>query len=172
MPASSAINPIPATGGFHESHDESLWQRLKRLFSGDSEKKASNQNVVNSTSMNFGTGEGHLATNPEDNDYAYSGSAFESVFSGMGIPQEHAQMLARELRNGGAIVTVSATGRIADAERILNHNHGRIRYEAMRGVSTVEEMTPDGRVFVFGEVSRVYPRYLAPTDVSPARKAS
>ena len=63
-------------------------------------------------------------------EYAYSGSAFENSFSGMGIPPDHARRLSRELRRGGAVVTVNAGPRTREVEEIMERNHGVIRYES------------------------------------------
>lgn len=167
-----ATTPLPATGGLHESHnEESWWEKLKHIFNSDTARKAPDKETATSTSMNFGTGEGHLATYPDTYEYAYSGSAFESAFSGMGVPRSHAQSLAGELSRGGAIVSVAATGQVAAAERVLERNHGRIRYEAVQAGSRAEDGSPTGQVRVFGEVSRVYPGYL-PSTGSTSRKAS
>jgi hypothetical protein len=170
--AAPSNNPLPATGSFHEApKDDSWWQKLKHVFGGESDQKAPSRSTTNDTSMNFGTGEGHLATYPGTYDYAYSESAFESAFSGMGVKQNHARSLIGELGNGGAIVSVSATGDVATAERIMEKNHGRIRYEATNATIAREDRTPAGRVMVFGEVSRIYPGYLPASD-TPSRKAS
>ena len=167
----TVANPLPATGGFHEAHNEnSWWEKLKHIFSSDSEKNRRDEGIVDSTSMNFGTGEGHLATYPDNNEYAYSGSAFEGAFSGMGVPQAHAHSLVGEMRNGGAIVTISAAGRIADAEIILERNNGRVRYETASAATPWEEVTGE-RVHVFGALSHTYPGYLPGSDTS-RRKAS
>ena len=172
----TVANPLPATGGFHEPRNEnSWWEKLKHIFSSDSEEKdRRREGIVDSTSMNFGTGEGHLAAYPDNYEYAYSGSAFEGAFSGMGLPQAHAHSLVGEMRNGGAIVTISAGARIADAETVLERNHGRVRYEAAR-VATPWEDVPGERVHVFGSLSRTYPGYLSgyrPGSDTPRRKAS
>jgi len=165
----------------HERHDErrsdadaSWWDKLKHLFSGESEAGASaRREPVSDSSRNFGTGEGSLGISPEF-DYPYSGAAFESSFAGMGIPEPDARRLAGEIRRGGAIVTVSAGALNADAERILERNHGRIRYEdnfVDEGWGTGSDA---GRVLIFGRVQRVYPDRV-PAYVSPGeftRKAS
>lgn len=102
--------------------------------------------------------------------HEYSSSAFESSFAGMGIPADHAGRLARELRGGGAVVTVKGGSRAEAAERIMERNHGRIRYEsAPLQIETGRES--GGRVDVFGEVHRAYPGYVPGEDVR-ARKAS
>jgi len=102
--------------------------------------------------------------------YAYSCSAFENSFAGMGIPPEHARRLSRELRRGGAIVTVKAGQRTPAAEQIMERNHGTIRYDS--GPVAVEEARDTGeQVDVFGEMHRVYPGYI-PAEDARRRKAS
>ncbi|QNI32554.1 hypothetical protein H7849_00540 [Alloacidobacterium dinghuense] len=170
--APTVADPLPATGGFHEAHehDEGWWQKLKHFFYGEEAKEGRSKGVASETSMNFGTGEGHLATYPDNYEYAYSGSAFESAFSGMGVTQSNARSLVGSLQQGGAIVSVDAAGRLADAERILERNNGRIRYEATAEAATWSDI-PGERVRIFGRLSRTYPGYLAGSDAS-SRKAS
>jgi hypothetical protein len=172
-PKSSATvtNPLPATGGFHETReDDSWWQKLKNLFSSDTAVEDRRKGIASETSMNFGTGEGHLATLPDEYDYAYSGSAFEGAFSGMGVAQSDARSLAGDLRQGGAIVSVDTAGRLDDAERVLERNNGRIRYEAAAESAQWSDI-PGERVRVFGQLSRSYPSYLSESNI-PGRKAS
>lgn len=153
-------------------HDEggSWWDRLKHVFGGESaEEKARERReaVADKSSTNFGTGEGHLGVYPEY-DYAYSSSAFESAFAGMGLSPERARYLSGQIGRRGAIVTVSAGSRSALAEQILERNNGernngQIRYEAGSVVS--EDAGQKGepvRVEIFGEVQRIYPRYVGP----------
>lgn len=170
--SATVTNPLPATGGFHESReeDDSWWQKLKNLFSSDADVEDRRKGITSDTSMNFGTGEGHLATLPEESDYAYSGSAFEGAFSGMGLTQPNARSLAGDLRQGGAIVSVDTAGRLADAERVLERNNGRIRYEAAAESAQWSDI-PGERVRVFGQLSRNYPTYLSGSNI-PGRKAS
>ncbi len=102
--------------------------------------------------------------------YAYSGSAFENSFAGMGIPPDHARRLSGELRRGGAVVTVKAGQRTPAAEQIMERNHGTIRYDS--GPVAVEEARDTGeQVDVFGEMHRVYPGYI-PAEDARRRKAS
>lgn len=102
-------------------------------------------------------------------EHAYSGSAFESSFSGMGIPAEHARRLARELAQGGAVVTIKAGARESVAEGVMQRNHGVIRYESAPTSEMVNE-NQSSRVQVFGEVHRVYPGYVPGQEQE--RKAS
>ena len=169
--AKIATDPLPATGGFHEAHEnEGWWQKLKNFFYGEEAVEGQSKGVVSETSMNYGTGEGHLATYPDNYEYAYSGSAFESAFSGMGVTHANAQSLVGSLQQGGAIVSVDAAERLEDAERILERNNGRIRFEAIAEATQWSDI-PGERVRVFGRLSRAYPGYLSRGDIS-SRKAS
>jgi hypothetical protein len=162
-----------------ENQDEgpSWWDKLKHIFSGEETDVRTRRKAVADNS--FGTGKGRLQTYPES-DYPYSGSAFETSFTGMGIPQAYAQRLAQEIGRGGAIVTVNAGGLNAKAERILEQNHGRIRYEAdtVANDETWETGPENARVQIFGHVQRVYPGNVSgsvPGSVRPdipTRKAS
>lgn len=172
--ATSKGENLPATGGFHQTREHaSWWTKLKHIFGGgESTDATARREPMSESRQNFGTGEGHLGTY-QNRDYSYSGSAFESSFSGMGIPQENARRLSRELGRGGAVVTVRAGLRDADAEKIMERNHGVIRYEME---SNTEESAWDAgnqneRVEIFGEIHRVYPSHIPEEDV-PERKAS
>ena len=116
------------------------------------------------------TREGHLAANA---GYPYSSAAFEKSFTAMGIAPEHARRMAQELRRGGAVVTVSAGTRAAEAETVLLQNHGIIRYETPSG--RLEPVAPtsaaDVHLEIFGELHRLYSNY-APRERQIARKAS
>ena len=177
-PKQAAGGNVPATGGFHETREEmrkhgSWWEKLKHVFGGErTDAAAKREPVSDKSSLNFGTGEGHLGTYA-DHDYAYSGSAFESSFSGMGIPREHAQRLSRELRRGGAVVTVRAGSKNAAAEAVMERNHGTIRYESgtAAGETALDSGNQEERVEIFGEVHRAYPGYVTADDVRD-RKAS
>ncbi|HEX5235750.1 MAG TPA: hypothetical protein VFW25_10515 [Silvibacterium sp.] len=122
--------------------------------------------------LNYGTGEGHLPLS-SNYDYAYSGSAFESSFSGMGVPAEHSRRLSRDLQRGGAIVTVRAGSRNSTAEAVMQRNNGVIRYDTPS--AAVEPARDSGaqepRVEVYGEIHRVYPGNIPERDVR-SRKAS
>jgi hypothetical protein len=164
-----------AVASHYEKPNQSWWDKVKHLFSDDSEKDVSRPRPVaaDKSAANFGTGEGQLGIAPSESgaDYAYSGSAFESSFSGMGVPQPHARRLSNELRRGGAIVTVNAGSEAAKAEQILERNGGTVRYEAadLLNDPTLGEES-DSRVEVFGSVQRVYPAHTQRSI--PDRKAS
>ena len=130
----------------------------------------------------FGTGEGQLGIVEHEYveyDYPYSGSAFESSFRSMGVPESRSRSLSNFIRRGGAVVTVNAGSRQAEAENILERHHGQLREES--GSLAADEALATGadssRIQVFGHVQRVYPSYISsgPGSISPdqpTRKAS
>lgn len=149
-------------------HDISWWDKLKHLFSGESEAGTSTRREpASESSRKFGTGEGDLGIS---SDYPYSGAAFESSFAGMGVAPADARRLAGEISRGGAIVTVSAGALNVDAEQILERNHGRIRYEDNFVDQGWEPGSESARVRIYGRVERVYPGYVSPGELT--RKAS
>lgn len=172
-PVSSTGSRFSDTGSSETVADESWWDKLKHVFGGG-ERTATGRRepASDKDALNYGTGEGHLPITPTYN-YAYSGSAFESSFTGFGIPQEHSRRLSRELQRGGAVVTVTAGTRNATAEAVLLRNNGVIRYEptTAAGEAGYESGRPEARVEVFGEIHRVYPGYIPGEDVR-SRKAS
>ncbi|WP_446745707.1 hypothetical protein [Silvibacterium acidisoli] len=115
----------------------------------------------------FGTGQGRLGLEPVY--HPYSGAAFETSFSNMGATQSHARRVSQELSRGGAVVTVNAGSRLADAEQIIGRHNGVIRYEEGNAVTgeSAYNATP-ARMELFGEMRRAYP--LDPE--APVRKAS
>ena len=165
------------------SSGESWWDKVKHLFSGDTGKKRKPRSDKGAAS--FGTGERQLGVASEY-DYPYSGSAFESSFCSMGIPESRSRRLASFIRRGGAIVTVVTESRQAEAERILERNHGRIKEESESLAQDESWGTGSeaSRVQVFGRVQRVYPGYIssepgyissdqpARSSDQPTRKAS
>ena len=178
-PSSTGYDPARESASErHSDTGESWWDKLKHIFSGDTGRKREPQSEKGAA--NFGTGEGQLGVVESDYleyEYPYSGSAFESSFSSMGIPGERAHRLSSVIRRGGAIVSVNAESRQAEAESILERNHGQIREESGSLAQNEASATPSepSRVQVFGRVQRVYPDYIDTSSTRsgvPARKAS
>jgi hypothetical protein len=112
----------------------------------------------NEESMNFGTGEGHL--NLGEGEWDYSPRDFENSFSGMGVEPAPARYFSGALRQGGAILTVEAGARAAEAESILERHNGRVRVETESQVETGtdrwESAHEGARVHVFGQIGHHY----------------
>jgi hypothetical protein len=160
----------PGTGGIHDTRreeGESWWDKLKHIFSGESTTagvQRRREAVSDKSSVNFGTGEGHLGVYP---GYAYSSQAFESVFAGMGVPVDRARYLSSQIGRGGAIVTVNAGARVAEAEGILERHDGEIRYETAVVIHAESGASESARVEIFGQVERAYPGYAGPDYAQP-----
>jgi len=165
----------------HEN--ESWWEKLKHLFTDDESTSTQRASDKAKSEAKFGTGEGDLgltsdrsaaqADNYEDYDYAYSPADFEGSLTSLGLDPRQSRAFARELGARGAIITVAAGDRIADAERILERNNGRIRYEEDTAYesgtlenpvsSTQGSYDPRERIQLFGEVRRAYRQRAIPT---------
>ena len=168
----------PGTGGIHDKRqeqDESWWNKLKHVFGGENTGEGAprrREAVSDKSSVNFGTGEGHLGVYP-DSDYAYSSHAFESVFAGMGVPGDRARYLSSQIGRGGAIVTVNAGARVAQAEGIFERHNGEIRYETAVVIHAESGASESARVEIFGQVQQVYSDYEQPeSGVAERRKVS
>jgi hypothetical protein len=164
-PGETPLYTAPGTGSFTETHEQHPgWLgKLSHVFGGGKHKHGEGRDLVNSTSQNFGTGEGHLGITPaaaasgftEDYSRPYSHTAFESSFAGLGLGEAHSRHLAHRLAHGGAVVMVGVTGRIVEAEKILEEHNGTVRFEGEQ--FTDELPVGDHRVAVFGVVEDVYP---------------
>lgn len=144
-PVSSSVTaraeaPLSDSAKAHQERRE----HMRRIFEESSESAAARK----SSSMKFGTGEGHLFP-----DYDYSEPTFENSFVGMGLSSRDARSLSGELSRGGAIVSVSSTSRASLAEGILERNHGVIRFDLLAGGAA----TSDGmRVEIYGRMRNYY----------------
>ncbi|HEY0797167.1 MAG TPA: hypothetical protein VGD64_15450 [Acidisarcina sp.] len=215
---SSAVVPeggvFPSTGGFSnagdsEANETGWWSKLKEFFGADeSGKKQSGSAVANDSSLNFGTGEGHLGvTQPAinvrttsgvasataaststsdgglygsesgyDHDYSsgydYSSQDLEGSFDRLGVPQNRARYVSRQLSGGGAVVTVKAQGRASEAEQILERNGASVRHEGLDSTATAEGSTPvtfdqspdANRLVLFGDLISGYRRHFPAED--------
>jgi len=155
---------------------EGWWEKLKHIFTDDETPATQARTDKAKSEAKFGTGEGDLGLSSSqpatlnnddgDYDYAYSPVEFEGSLTSLGLDQRQARAFARELGPRGAIVTVAAGDRLSDAERILERNHGRIRYEEDAAFesetlenpvsSTQGSYDPRERIQLFGEVRRAY----------------
>jgi hypothetical protein len=161
---SGPSQPVSGAGSYAESysepvehHQESWLDKLHHLFGGHKHASATEtvSGPTTKESQNFGTGEGNLLITGANYTRPYSSSAFESSFGGMGIATGNSRHLALRLAGGGAVVTVTATGRVVDAETILERYNGVVRFEG----EPFEDTLPAGRhhVAVFGAVGEAYP---------------
>jgi uncharacterized protein (TIGR02271 family) len=144
---------------------ENWWEKVKDAFRPEEDKVEAHRDATSNADP-YTRGE---------YEYDLADDDFEGSLTGSGVAGDRAAYLTRNLRSGGAIVTVRDTDRAAEAEQILSANGGKIRYEDTPGIdaadSTGQEITdtgsidsrPEGtstpaldRVQLFGEVLRVH----------------
>jgi uncharacterized protein (TIGR02271 family) len=110
-------------------HDaENWWEKVKDAFRSDEDKAEAHRETA---------ADAGVRTDPYargEDEYDFVDADFEGSLAQTGIPSERAGYLIRNLRTGGAIVTVRDADRAAEAERILSANNGQVRYEDAAGV--------------------------------------
>lgn len=151
-PATAATGVLAGKGDL----DDSWVQHLKNIYgtgttkNSTSRETAKDRNTARVSDQKFGTGEGTLGL---DSGYAYSESAFEGSFTGMGLGAERARGLSGELGRGGAVVSVRAGERASLAESILERNSGRVSLEVPVGSGALDRESP---VEVYGSMRNYY----------------
>ena len=157
QPGETPLHTPPGTGSFTEAHTHQPgWMdKLGHLFGGGKQKQSTGSDLVTEESQNFGTGEGHLGVTPARYSRPYSHDAFERSFSGMGVEETHSRHLAHRLGQGGAVVSVSVTGRLPEVEKIFERHNGVVRFESAAFDDSVASSGHD--VAVFGSFEHAYP---------------
>jgi hypothetical protein len=102
-------------------------------------------------SQKFGTGEGDLNLPSQP----YSRAAFETSVSGVGVPADQSRQLSQRLAGGGAVVTVSATGRAVEVEKTFERHNGEVRFTSDIFVDT-PAAGYEPHVEVFGHLEHHY----------------
>jgi hypothetical protein len=125
-------------------NDEARRDRLRTVF-GDSDSAGGKR----TSTMKFGTGEGHLFP-----DYEYSEASFENSFLGMGLGTRDARNLSGELGRGGAVVSVTPGSRASLAEGILERNHGSVRFDSLS--EAIGEVADGSQIEIYGRMRNYY----------------
>jgi uncharacterized protein (TIGR02271 family) len=188
-----SINRYPernvTSTGTVKHEGENWWERVKDAFRPEEQKVEARREVAADPAVEFDPYAGN------DHEYDFADRDFEGSLAGTGIPSDRSAYLTRNLRRGGAIVTVREADRAAEAEQILAANNGRVRYEdaangvetGYRGAATIDaadstgqEVTDTGyvdqgaevssnaaadRVQLFGEVLRVHKERVSRGEV-------
>ncbi len=146
----SAVNRTEQAG-------EGMWDKMKNFFSGneaepyagETSRGASGTREI--TDDNYGTG--------YDND-GYTDAVHHSL-SGLSVPTERASYFNNRFGQGheGAVVTVSAGNREAEAEAILRRNGADLGDEPQNFANTTpvaNETAAQQNIRLYGEVLRVH----------------
>jgi uncharacterized protein (TIGR02271 family) len=124
-------NPaVAAPAGNVRLDGESWWEKVKDAFRPDDQKVEARREIA---------ADPDLDVDPyarDEYEYDFEDHSFEGSLAGTGIPADRAAYLTRNLRSGGAIVTVRDADRAAEAEQILSANNGKVRYEEVEAVGT------------------------------------
>lgn len=137
------VRPAGMESNHRWEDEEARRERMRKVF-----RESESAGAKRSSSMKFGTGEGHLFP-----DYEYSEASFENSFVGMGLGARDARTLSGHLGRGGAIVSVTPGRRASLAEGILERNHGRVRFESMEPSGETSE---GSRVEIYGRMRNYY----------------
>ncbi len=107
---------------------ENWWEKLKDAFRSD-DKVETRREVAADPALNADPyAEGEY-------EYDFADEEFHGSLQEAGIPADRAGYLTRNLKAGGAIVTVRDANRAAEAEQILSENHGKVQYKDFAGTN-------------------------------------
>jgi hypothetical protein len=141
--AQSSSAPVAPSAPQHPAANTSWTSKLKHLFS-------KNQTSA-SKGEGFGTGAGDLKLT----SLPYSRASFETSVNSAGVPADQSRHLSHRLATGGAVVTVSDTGRAVEVEKIFERFNGDVRFES----DIFADAAGDGyvpHVEVFGHLEHYY----------------
>lgn len=141
------------TGEKH--HGTGVWNKVKNFFEGGVEPYADER-----TQGDLATRE--ITADPAD-DYAYGRDDVHHSLTGLSVPQNRSRYLGDRFSSGdsGAIVTVNAGDRTAEAERILTENGADLGEDAADYTESSTEYGTAGaegveNIQLLGEVLRVH----------------
>jgi uncharacterized protein (TIGR02271 family) len=143
---------------------ENWWEKVKDAFRSDDKVETRREVATDSA----------LDTDPyarDEYEYDYAGDEFQGSLAGTGIPSDRAAYLSRNLRAGGAIVTVRDTDRAAEAEQILSSNNGKVRYEDVAGTDFEDTNYRAAEVAGFDATAAATGREVTDTEYADRRPA-
>jgi uncharacterized protein (TIGR02271 family) len=137
----------------------SAWERFKGFFDGsDIEPYADESTRGSNVSHEITAG----------NEYEYGQEDFSHSLSGLDVPEERSRYFDHRFgsQGQGAVVTVSATGREAEAESILAQNGGDVGADTT-GYDYSAPVAAEGqrRIQLLGEVLRVQKERISRGEV-------
>ena len=124
----------------------SAWERFKGLFEGNAAEPYSGEKTAETFNDNV------IAPDP-----AYATEDVHGSLTGLSVPQEHSRYFGHRLGSGeGAIVTVYASGREAEALDILEESGGDVGNAAADYDYDKTPATTAKNIQLYGEVLRVH----------------
>ncbi|AXC12029.1 hypothetical protein ACPOL_2716 [Acidisarcina polymorpha] len=150
-PVGSSDNTAHTTGHAVGAAAGSAWDKVKNFFSSDAVEPCADEKS-----------KGDFASHEITSDYGdYSSEDIHSSLSGMSVPEERSRYFGSRFGRGnqGAIVTVSAAGREAEAEQILEASGGDLGNNSSSYDYAEADSAPisgQQRIQLLGEVLRVH----------------
>ncbi len=144
------------TGSVHHE-GESFWNRMKDFFTGNEAEPYAGEQDPGSSDTREITDDGYDST-------GYTDEVHHSL-SGLAVPTDRAGYFGNRLGSGrGAVVTVSANDRVAEAESILERNGADLGNDtsnvpqnfAANTTSGNVDMSDQQNIKLYGEVLRVH----------------
>lgn len=141
---------------------EGTWDKIKNFFEGNEPEPYADERARNSTDSHEITARGTTTgatTTPYDD---YNANDLQGTFNDLSVSESRSRYFGHRLgyAEGGAIVTVRANGREAEAEEILVRNGGDIGNDADNyAYPESTQTTAEGgnqRIQLLGEVLRVH----------------
>ena len=135
----------------------SAWERFKGFFEGSDVEPYADESTR-------GSNVSHEITN----DYGYEQEDFSHSLSGLNVPEDRSRYFGHKFssQGQGAVVTVSASGREAEAEAILTQNGGDVGADTT-GYDYSTPVAAEGqrRIQLLGEVLRVQKERISRGEV-------
>jgi uncharacterized protein (TIGR02271 family) len=109
-----------------ENAAHNMWEKVKDFFEGRSPENYGDERTRGDAGTREITDPGVSTNAPYGTSSGYTGDDLQHSLTGMNVPEYRSRYFGRrfESSENGCILTVNASGRVADAERILRDNGG------------------------------------------------
>ena len=161
--ASSMGSTVAGVGSTVAAKTEGVWDKMKNFFEGGTSEGGVEQYAderAGDRSSHEVTRGGAVASGAYDD---YEPADISHSLTGMQIPESRSRYFEQRFNAGhsGVLVTVSAAGREAEAERILTQYDGDLgndtaRYDTTAATTATTPVAGQQRIQLLGEVLRVH----------------
>jgi uncharacterized protein (TIGR02271 family) len=103
-----------------------MWEKVKDFFEGRSPENYGDERTRGDAGTREITEPGVSTNAPYGNSSGYTGDDLQHSLAGMNVPEDRSRYFGRRLSSSenGCLLTVNASGRAAEAERVLRDNGG------------------------------------------------
>lgn len=158
-----------ATSKESKSNHEGMWDKMKDFFEGRSAEPYADEKAKGDLATREVTDDPYAA----GDDYRYDHSDVHESLNSMSIPEERSKYFGHRFgtSENGAVVTVKAGDRAAEAEEILRRNGGDLGENAgsyaypESGPAATAQVNDTQNIQLLGEVLRVHKERVGLGDV-------